>query len=904
MALTITFQIHYGTQWGQQLAIVGSLPELGNDELTGALRMHHQADGLWRISLPLKKSPASFTYRYVILDETTGEVQEEWGDPRKVRIPTQGAELLLLQDWWRTAGHADNAFYTAAFRDVVFRTVSPMAASASGDGNLRMRFRLAVPQSPADWQLAVTGNVPELGSWDPARPLLLGRSGFPDWEGVAALNGRPALLEYKYGWYDPAAGKLVALEMGANRTFGGPVLQIPGGGTVVLTDEHYRWPGAPWKGAGVAIPVFSLRSEQSLGVGEFHDLKQMVDWAEITGLRMVQILPVNDTTANHTWTDSYPYSAITVFGLHPMFLHLDALPGIEKVISSEELAALKVELNAQPSVDYDTVIKYKFDLARKTFKATQATFLKSKAFKAFYAESKHWLDAYAVFSYLRDKYKNVDFRTWGKHAQCTPELLTTLCDPKAKEYSDVAFFFYLQFHLDAQLREATDYAREKGIVMKGDLPIGIYRHSVDAWFAPKLYHMDWQAGAPPDPFSATGQNWGFPTYNWEEMAKDGYGWWRQRMTQMSRYFDAYRIDHILGFFRIWQIPLEHVNGLLGVFNPVIPFSRQELQQRGIFFIEDRFCQPYITDAYLFDLFGVEGGVVRDQLLESNGDHTYRLKAQVATQRAIEAFLAKPENAGLSHLKEGLFQLTGDLLLIPADAAHQAFHPRIDLMSTRSYQELPPDQQQRLRQLHDDFFFRRHEEFWRDRAMEKLPSLSKATNMLICGEDLGMVPACVPGVMHDLGILSLEIQRMSKNPQTEFLQERDIPYLSVVSPSTHDMSPIRAWWEESERVQIRRFYHEELHMAGEPPFFCEPYVAEGIIKQHLHWPSMWAVFPLQDLLAMDGAIRRENPFEERINVPSNPNHYWRYRMHLTLEELKRAQHFNALLNHLLVQSGRA
>ncbi|MBK6950420.1 MAG: 4-alpha-glucanotransferase [Haliscomenobacter sp.] len=654
----------------------------------------------------------------------------------------------------------------------------------------------------------------------------------------------------------------------------------------------------------MAIPVFSLRSEKSLGVGEFRDLHLMADWAKKTGLRLVQVLPVNDTTVNYTWTDSYPYSAITVFALHPMFLALDAIPGAEKIIGKKALADARKRLNQSPVVDYDEVINLKKSWGRKIYDAQASTFLKSPEFQTFFEENKYWLEPYAVFCYLRDTFRTADFTQWKEHAVYHPDLLAGLASPDTPAYPEVAFFYFQQFYLDQQLRQATQYAREQGIVLKGDLPIGIYRHSVDAWVAPRLYNMDGQAGAPPDPFSENGQNWGFPTYKWEEMAKDNYQWWRDRMTYLSRYFDAYRIDHILGFFRIWEIPISQVEGLMGRFRPAIPVTLEEFQSRGIPFDEERFCQPFITQMLLEEWFEEDADWVRQTFLSETAFQQYAFKPEFDCQRKVEAFFEDPAVADRKVLEKHIYRLFAEALFFPEPESDGAkFHPRIDFQSTHSFRVLPHDLQDRLSALHHDYFYSRQEAFWRKEAMEKLPALKKATEMLICGEDLGMVPACVPGVMREMGILSLEIQRMSKNPSTEFLQEQDIPYLSVTSSSTHDMSTIRGWWEESDRDQIRRFFYQELGMLGEPPLQCDPFVAQAIIRQHLEWPNMWTVFPLQDLLAMDGKLRWENPFDERINVPANPKHYWRYRMHLTLEELLGAEEFNAYVLEAMERSGR-
>jgi 4-alpha-glucanotransferase len=896
--MTITFQINYQTVWGQQLLVCGNLPELGQDDPNRAPLMTHIGGGFWRLSIPFKKLPAQLSYRYYVSHEN-GLPSLVEASSRQIRLSRNVGENCFLLDSWRDAEHPDNPFYTAAFEEVVFKPNQKFKSNGSAGKSdaFSVSFNLRDVQSPQQWQLAVLGSIPELGGWDYARPLLLGNAEFPIWQGEISLAAKKG-FEYKYGWYDPTLKRVVELEAGPNRKCDGAPIG-PNSSAIILNDENYTRPRGPWKGAGVAIPVFALRSEKSLGVGEFTDLKKMVDWAKQTGLSMVQVLPVNDTVASHTWVDSYPYAAISVFALHPLFLNVEALAGVDtKKINSE-----RKKLNALDKVDYEAVMKLKMSLARTAFDRDEK-FLEDPKFQAFLAENKHWLEPYALFCYLRDAQKTVEFAKWGENAVYSEALLKKMLAPKSKAYRDICFHLYLQYHLDTQLREAADYARSQGIVLKGDLPIGIYRHSADAWVAPQLYNMNGQAGAPPDPFSDTGQNWGFPTYNWEEMAKDGYAWWRQRMTHLSRYFTAYRIDHILGFFRIWQIPLEAVEGTLGFFNPAIPIARQELISRGIRYDHARFCQPYVTEQDLVEHFGENAAWVKAEMLTQVGEQNYAFQPAFDTQRKIEAYFQDPKNATKVHLRQGLYTLIGNVLLLEVPGSNgEAFHPRIEMSKTRSYQRLPYDQQQKLQELYLDYFYRRQEDFWREQAMQKLPALKAATKMLICGEDLGMVPACVPGVMREMGILTLEIQRMSKNPATEFLQEQDIPYHSVASPSTHDMAPTRAWWEESERAQMQRFYYNELHFAGEVPYFCEPFVAKAIVEQHLRWPSMWTVFPLQDLLAMDGKLRHQDPFEERINVPAIIPYYWRYRMHLNLEELQRATDFNLLLKQLLFSSGR-
>ena len=577
---------------------------------------------------------------------------------------------------------------------------------------------------------------------------------------------------------------------------------------------HDSWSDSPgWKGAGTAIPVFALRSEDDFGVGEFLDLKKMVDWAVLTGQTFLQLLPVNDTTMFGTLDDSYPYNANSTFALHPQFINLPAAG----VPVDKEYLKLQKQLNSfvkdgRPETDYVSVNREKRRLLRKAFDANWKSLSRTKAYRNFLAANREWLIPYSRFCALRDEFGTPDFSQWGEFAVYDEARLERW---NKSHRSETDFNCFLQFHLDAQFRQVRDYAHSKGVVLKGDLPIGISRTSADAWQFPKLFNMDSQAGAPPDAFSADGQNWGFPTYNWEEMAKDGYAWWKARLRKMSEYFDAFRIDHILGFFRIWQIPVPEKSGLAGYFSPALPYSADELRSWG---------------------YG----------------------------NRMDRFIEDPHRPGW-------------------------YHPRIDAKD--------------LGDLYIDFFYRRHNEFWKHNAMGKLSALLGSTNMLACGEDLGMIPACVPEVMQRLNILSLEIQRMPKDPAQTFADPARYPYGCVCTPSTHDMSPIRAWWEE-DRALSQRFYNEALGCGGAAPYFCEPWVCRRIVEQHLWSPAMLVILPLQDWLSISPELRyKGNPADERINVPAIPRYHWDYRMHLSLEELLAAKDFNTDVATLVKSSGR-
>ncbi len=582
---------------------------------------------------------------------------------------------------------------------------------------------------------------------------------------------------------------------------------------------------------------------------------------------------------------------------------------LESEINQQIIEAQGRYLNTLAKIDYEAVMALKSRFFKLFYDQTKHEFLNNPDFLSFFETNEYWLRPYAAFSFLRDLFNTPDFSRWGEYCRPTPELLAQLTDKNLYHYDDIAVHYFIQYHAHKQLLGAADYARSKGIVLKGDIPIGIYRNSVDAWLNPDLYHMECQAGAPPDDFSTKGQNWRFPTYNWEEMSKDNYGWWQQRLRQLSNYFDAFRIDHILGFFRIWEIPETQVEGLLGYFNPSIPYYRDEIQNRGIWFDDKRLCKPYIREHFLYERFGDLTEHVKYNYLIPTSPGWYELHPDYDTQRKVEEHLpVEPDTSPemrirIEHITKGLFSLISEVLFVEAPGTDgNAFFPRHTLHFTRSYQELDHHTKHIINQIYLDYFYHRNEEFWRSKAMEKLPVLKKATNMLLCGEDLGMVPECVPSVMNELGILSLEVQRMPKDPKITFGHPAAYPYLSVATPSSHDTSTVRGWWQEN-IAQSQKFYNEILGNYGEVPWECNSGIVRQIIVQHLYSPSMWAIFAIQDLLGMDDNLRLQDANAERINQPGNPNHYWRYRMHLNLEEMITKSEFNTFIREQIQASGR-
>ncbi len=799
--MKLQVKINYNTAWGEELVLC-----LGGKRYP----MAYTGEGEWTVEVARfnPEKAAEYTYEVVREGQT---VRTEWRKHLLVLPEGPAPKTLVLNDRWHDRP-ADAPFYSSAFTGAIFGRGAGKKAKAVKDANVVLSVQAA--NIRPNEVLALAGSGKALGNWKKAHPF--DDSAYPLW--TIDLNVSE-VFEYKLVIADRNTLEPKAWEDCENRWF----TELPQKGEMVVDGTVQTcFYGRNWKGAGTAIPVFSLRSAEDFGVGEFYDLKKMVDWAAATGQSILQLLPINDTTMLGTWEDSYPYNPNSTFALHPQFLHLPAV-GVKV---DEKYKALQAELNALDRIDYERVNNAKLAYLRKAFDNTFKKLSATEKYQAFVRKNSDWLLPYAAFCVLRDLNGTPDFSQWKGYAKYNRKKVAAFCE---EHKTDIDFWCFVQYHLDLQLSEVCEYAHSRGVVFKGDLPIGISRTSVDAWIHPELFHMDSQAGAPPDAFSADGQNWGFPTYNWEKMAEDGFAWWKARFAKMSEYFDVFRIDHILGFFRIWEIPIWSKSGLDGYFSPALPYPAHELESQG------------------FD--------VRDGGL----------------------FIEDPRKTG-------------------------HYHPRIGARDSQSYQWLDAYRRAAFDRLYTDFFYYRHNDFWYHTAMQKLPALLDSTGMLACGEDLGMIPACVPSVMDGLKILSLEIQRMPKSVHDNFANPACYPYLSVCTTSTHDMNLIRAWWEEDRQV-TQQFYNEMLGGQGDAPYFCEPWICRQILDQHLWSPAMLTVLPLQDWLSMDGALRRSNPNDERINVPANPRHYWRYRMHLTLDQLAAADDFNATLSGMIADSGR-
>jgi 4-alpha-glucanotransferase len=902
--MKLHFFIRFHTQHGQSLLLGGNLDQLGMGGPEKAMPMQYLNDQFWHTTIEIDRKylqKHEIIYKY-FLRNSDGKINGEWGHDRIIGEPRKNTEEIKLIDTWNHPGEWENAFFTAPFTGVLLRHKQPVFKPQKSKHHTHI-FRIKAPLLGKNEVVCLLGGTESLGYWNEQEPVLLGKEG-NWWVAQLDLTRDISPIAYKYGIYNVKTNLFVGYESGDNRLLYNDVSYHQ---LTIVHDGFMGLPNNTWKGAGVAVPVFSLRTKKSFGVGEFADLKVLVDWANETGLKLIQVLPVNDTIATNTWVDSYPYAAISAFALHPIYINLAAVAGKTHEELVGRLKKKQKQLNDLPEVDYEEVARFKLAMLKELYELAHKECFESKEYRTFFDQNKHWLEPYAAFCYFRDKYGTSHFEEWKTNKIYNEEEIQKLLRSKSAAVKEIRFYYFVQYHLHVQLKNAADYAHKKGVVLKGDIPIGVYRYGCDAWVFPDLFNLAAQAGAPPDDFTPIGQNWGFPTYNWTRMQEDDFRWWRQRFEQMSNYFDAFRIDHILGFFRIWSIPYHEVQGLMGHFVPSIPVHYVEFGENGIWFDEQRYCKPFINDEVLHVIFDQLADKVKSEFLDPNmtpGYGGYDLKPGFDTQKKVETYFDALEmNEENVRLRLGLYDLISNVIFFKQEGSQgQEFHFRIGMDTTLSFKFLIPHVQEKLKALYLNYFYRRQDDFWEKEALEKLPKLKDATNMLICGEDLGMVPHCVPVVMKQLGILSLEIQRMPKDLTREFFHPNDAPYLSVVMPSTHDMSTVRGWWEEN-RERTQRFYNHTLGQWGDAPYFCEPWVNRAIILQHLYSPAMWSIFQMQDILGMSESLRREKPQEERINDPANPKNYWRYRMHIALEDLIKQTDFNSEFKDYVVNSGR-
>ncbi|MFW6228652.1 MAG: 4-alpha-glucanotransferase [Alkalispirochaeta sp.] len=644
-----------------------------------------------------------------------------------------------------------------------------------------------------------------------------------------------------------------------------------------------KYPHTTNKVTGVLVPLAGLRTEQSIGNGEFPDLAVLGEWCVSVGIELIQLLPVNDTGGQ-----SSPYSALSANALHPIYIRITDLPEYNALPESvrsgidAELSEGATRFNAPARFDYPEVLAFRMKILRRIYETSRAVTESAEQITSF-IHGNRWVTGYAVFMAIKKRHDGAAWTDWDEERDIDAAGLERLRQ-RSDLAGDTRFYTWLQLRAAEQFAAAAKTLDSLGVALKGDIPILMNEDSADAWYDRDIFRPDLRAGAPPDMFTELGQNWGFPIYNWQHLEERDFDWWRDRLRNAAQYYHAYRIDHVLGFFRIWAVPAGNYSGIPGFFWPQKGISLDTLRNAG--FDEGRInwlLEPNIPGEVLRERAGdavahLEGPV----LTRLEGEDLYLFSPAVAGEQNL-ADLDLGEAPGSDTLRDWLIEQYRDRALVPLPDGTYA--PTWLFRECSRYRLLSDEEKGRFEALVAEAGVASNE-LWAEHGRRVLTVMKESTEMLPCAEDLGVVPEAVPRVLADLGILGLKIPRWTyywDRPGQPIVPFEEYPELSVCAPSVHDTSTMRGWWEQEEgREDLWRNLGFDT---AAPPMF-DPAVARSVYRGLLNTPSRIVVFALQDLLVLSPEIVHDEPALERVNVPGTYNTFnWTWRMPLTIEELQ-------------------
>ena len=624
---------------------------------------------------------------------------------------------------------------------------------------------------------------------------------------------------------------------------------------------------------GVVVPLFSLRSKESVGIGEFLDLVPLGKWAKKCDLDLIQLLPVNDTGE-----ESSPYSARSAFALNPVYIRLQEVEGASEVLGDEPLKQSK-KYDESSRIPYLDVVRYKRDALGRIFDAKENEISANRELKK-WIDDNDWVNSYAEFCARKAENNEAPWKSWKEESHINE--------------SDILFQKWMQWVAEKQFLKAVEELNKTGIRLKGDIPILINEDSADVWHYPQFFNLGDRAGAPPDMFCYSGQNWAFPTYKWDNLEQDNFTWWRKRVIHASKFYHAYRIDHVLGFFRIWVVPESEFTGILGHFAPSIPIYMNQLLQAGI----PRETVHYLTnpnfgEEQLKNWFGFDTEKAKGKYFEPlpNAQGRYILRHEYRSERAIMSLdEAQP-------VKDALLNAYWDRVFVP-NSTDEILYPYWYWYNAPVLLTLPEYEANTIKGI-IKANEASQEDLWSQNGHKLLNVLVRETDMLVCAEDLGAVPACVPGVLENLEILSLRVERWTRDWKLKdqpYIPPSKYPRLSVCTSSNHDSSTLLGLWNESDFD--RNLFWQHIGQSGNAPGVLTAEHIKLIIKNLLKSNSLLAILPIQDLMALSHKFISKNPEEDRVNTPGTigPQN-WSWRMACTLEDLLKDTRLNNTIAEL-------
>lgn len=646
---------------------------------------------------------------------------------------------------------------------------------------------------------------------------------------------------------------------------------------------------------GVVVPLGALYTKENPIIGEFADLVPFAQFCKQSGLKLIQLLPINDTG-----TQSSPYSGLSAFALHPIYIRISQVPGFDQLYAKD--AKFKKQYDSFVSnhkyslrYDYDNILNKKITLLQMLYEQTPTgTTGEPVEELAKWIKKNSWIKTYAVYKNLKWKYMQASWKSWLVEDQHkTAEEIAKLWDKKAFKKEHL-FYAWTQFIADQQFTQAVDAVHAEGILLKGDMPILMNEDSCDIWAFPEFFNQNLKAGSPADGENPTGQNWGFPTYNWKNLKDADYVWWKDRLKTASKYYDAYRLDHILGFFRIWAIPATDCNALNGHTEPYACFKKDNLYELG--FDDDRIrwlSKPHIPTGVVEEI--TWNHEIAHKILEIlceriGNEELWLFKNSVKGSQQIwdTSFGELCNQDGAFRIKQKLVEYWSNRTLL--EVAKNKYIPLWTYGQSTSWGTLNETEKSGLLKLFEAVN-KKNEKLWKKQADEIFTAITSDIKMIPCGEDLGVGIECVPKTMAQHNILGLRVVRWCRKWEKEgqpYIPFEDYTPLSVTTTSVHDSTTIRSWWDGEKSSDISHQSSEKLsvrELIDEESDAFTPEVAEKILAAGAKSASMWYVNPLQDYLYMNKEYWLENADDERINVPGSVNQFnWTYRIPCSVEAL--------------------
>ncbi|MCL2806263.1 MAG: 4-alpha-glucanotransferase [Treponema sp.] len=636
---------------------------------------------------------------------------------------------------------------------------------------------------------------------------------------------------------------------------------------------------------GTVVPVGALRTKKGIGVGEFADLCDFAVLCKKMRVGLIQILPVNDTGF-----ESSPYSSLTAFGLHPLYLSIEELEEFNASDNSvkKQIKSAREKFEHYKRFSHYEVLKAKLDICRNIYNSNKEAIAKKSSLLS-WIEQNQWVKEYAVYRRLKELNEGKSWKEWKEYSIVNVKEIESLWDDK-KLREEHFFWVWLQQALDDQFSRASKKIEEAGIVLEGDLPILMNEDSCDVWAHPEIFIQGLSAGAPPDMYSPDGQNWGFPIYNWEAQEKDNFAWWRQRLAVAGKYYHAYRIDHVLGFFRIWASSHHDYSSALGRFVPYTPVTYSDLKKLGFDKSRIRWVtQPHIPTGELWDALKRNWGnlfsekeiaAAADKIFSAaldrvNKEELWLFKQNIRGEKDIDGLGLHPS------IRNYLLAKWKDRVFIEYEKGF--FFPIWYHKNTKAYMSFSEEEKKALEELLEKRRIK-SEKTWSALGNKLLSVLVESSSMLPCAEDLGAVPECVPKVLAKLKILGLRVTRWFRAWDKEdkpYISFDEYPQLSVCTAAVHDSSTVREWWEkEADQAQFSGFI-------GVPslPKIYNPGTAKIILSKTASARSRFRVFQIQDILHLSNNWYSENPADERINVPGTTNDFnWTYRLPARIDKI--------------------